>query len=214
MDQHRKQPNTRTWLEVEHLSSYTPDVPAITQIMLAEAAAGDMRSRTAPRTIFDGADCMSFQDLMIRMVKYLHCSVPVFFVAAMHIGCSKLKVRSSNLCRTYITACMVSAKYLEDWHHSTEVYARVAGIPVEDMAMLERHFLDAVDWKLSFSAEEYEMFRETLTKWSEGVSPTRAPSPPTKPMPSARCSARLGTVHTPSPPPHCPSPPPRTPARH
>ena len=61
-------------------------------------------------------------------------------------------VLSSLTCHRFvITSICVSSKCLCDAFHSNSVYAKVGGIPVTELNVLEREFLRMIDWNLTVS---------------------------------------------------------------
>ncbi len=61
-------------------------------------------------------------------------------------------VLSSLTCHRFvITSICVSSKCLCDVFHSNSVYAKVGGIPVTELNVLEREFLRMIDWNLTVS---------------------------------------------------------------
>ncbi len=61
-------------------------------------------------------------------------------------------VLSSLTCHRFVIAAIaVSSKCLCDAFCSNSVYAKVGGIPVAELNVLEREFLRMIDWKLTVS---------------------------------------------------------------
>ena len=57
-------------------------------------------------------------------------------------------VTSLTIHRFLITAATVAAKGLSDSYWNNTMYARVGGIKVTELSLLELEFLDRVDWKV------------------------------------------------------------------
>lgn len=65
-------------------------------------------------------------------------------------------VLSSLTCHRFvISSIAVSSKCLCDAFHSNSVYAKVGGIPLAELNVLEREFLRMIDWKLTVSILSY-----------------------------------------------------------
>ena len=61
-------------------------------------------------------------------------------------------VLSSLTCHRFVIASVaVASKCLCDAFCSNSVYAKVGGIPVAELNVLEREFLRMIDWKLTVS---------------------------------------------------------------
>ena len=61
-------------------------------------------------------------------------------------------VLSSLTCHRFVIASIVvSSKCLCDAFSSNSVYAKVGGIPVAELNVLEREFLRMIDWNLTVS---------------------------------------------------------------
>ena len=61
-------------------------------------------------------------------------------------------VLSSLTCHRFVIASIVvSSKCLCDTFSSNSVYAKVGGIPIAELNMLEREFLRVIEWKLTVS---------------------------------------------------------------
>lgn len=70
-------------------------------------------------------------------------------------------VNSKSWVRLVITAIMLASKYLEDegdLHYNNAAYAKVGGLGVQELDLLETHFLKLLDWKLFVTEAEYMQF--------------------------------------------------------
>lgn len=70
-------------------------------------------------------------------------------------------VHSKSWVRLFITAIMLASKYLEDEpdvHYNNAAYAKVGGLGVQELDLLETHFLELLDWKLFVTEAEYMQF--------------------------------------------------------
>lgn len=60
---------------------------------------------------------------------------------------------SSLTCHRFvITAITLSSKALSDAIRPNTLYAKVGGIPVAELNVLEREFLQMIDWRLTVSS--------------------------------------------------------------
>ena len=114
-------------------------------------------------TIFHGATApeMSIRDYIRRIVKYCELQQPELLAAMLyirrlvrrypHFPCS-----DRSMHRTVLTAVLVATKMHRDNTYSNEFYARVGGIPVRELARLERCILELLEYRLFVSVDEYQ----------------------------------------------------------
>ncbi|PIL34177.1 hypothetical protein GSI_03888 [Ganoderma sinense ZZ0214-1] len=79
-------------------------------------------------------------------------------------------VLSSLTCHRFvITSICVSSKCLCDAFHSNSVYAKVGGIPVTELNVLEREFLRMINWNLTCTRETLQEYYVNLVRtYSKG----------------------------------------------
>ncbi|OIW27548.1 cyclin-related 2, partial [Coniochaeta ligniaria NRRL 30616] len=102
-------------------------------------------SRTAPG--------ISVLDYLHRLAKHATLSPPlllsmVYYIDRLCVSYPDFTINTLTVHRFLITAATVAAKGLSDsfWNNST--YARVGGVRVAELKLLELEFLYRVDWKI------------------------------------------------------------------
>lgn len=103
-----------------------------------------------------------------RLVRYAFCSRSVFIAAFYYlekIACipgADLSVTSLSVHRLVLTAVLVATKVFDDILYDNAHFAKVGGLDVKELNMLELDFLKLLDFKLCISAEEFELFENVL----------------------------------------------------
>lgn len=94
-----------------------------------------------------------------RIRKYFECSDHVIVLALIYIDryieYNKLLIQDQNIHRLIITACIISAKFLEDEHHTNKFYSHVGGFSLTEINLLEREMLQGLDYNLYVNKIEY-----------------------------------------------------------
>ncbi|KAM7200514.1 cyclin-dependent protein kinase [Naviculisporaceae sp. PSN 640] len=122
-------------------------------------------SRTAPG--------ISVLDYLHRLAKHATLTPPLLLSMVYYIDrlCSaypEFTINTLTVHRFLITAATVAAKGLSDvfWNNST--YARVGGVRVAELKLLELEFLDRVDWKIVPNPEVLEAYYRGLVERCPG----------------------------------------------
>ena len=91
---------------------------------------------------------ISVQDYLQRINRYSSCSQEVFILALIYIDKlikeSSICLNNLNVHRILITAVMLAAKFFDDQYYNNAYYAKVGGVPREEMNALEIEFLFAI----------------------------------------------------------------------
>jgi hypothetical protein len=102
-------------------------------------------ARTAPG--------ISVQDYLKRLADHAHLTPPillsmVYYIDRLCAMYSDFTINTLTVHRFLITAATVAAKGLSDafWNNST--YAKVGGVRVAELKLLELEFLSKVDWRI------------------------------------------------------------------
>lgn len=72
---------------------------------------------------------------------------------------------SYNIHRLIIAGITVSSKFFSDVFYKNSRYAKVGGLPVEELNHLELQFLLLTDFKLMISLEELQRYADLLLKF-------------------------------------------------
>jgi hypothetical protein len=75
---------------------------------------------------------------------------------------------------------MVAAKFFDDVYYSNGYYARVGGVRLKEMNLLEVRLLDLLQWRLFVSPMEYQQYMNNVllaVYGHEGAMDEDAPEP-------------------------------------
>jgi hypothetical protein len=96
---------------------------------------------------------ISIHDYLNRLIVHATLSPPillslVYYIDKLSALYPVFNVSSLTVHRYLITAATVAAKGLSDSFWTNNTYARVGGISVRELALLELDFLERMDWKI------------------------------------------------------------------
>jgi hypothetical protein len=104
-----------------------------------------VRCRTAPG--------ISVRDYLHRLARHATLTPPlllamVYYIDRLCLLYQEFTINTLTVHRFLITAATVAAKGLSDSFWNNTTYARVGGVRVAELKMLELEFLYRVDWKI------------------------------------------------------------------
>mmetsp|Transcript_57659 Transcript_57659/g.151738 ORF Transcript_57659/g.151738 Transcript_57659/m.151738 type:complete len:131 (+) Transcript_57659:740-1132(+) len=76
-------------------------------------------------------------------------------------------MNSLNVHRLMLSSIMVAAKFLDDFYYSNEFWAKIGGVPNNELNTLELEFLFLTNFDLHVRREVYDMYRERLLEWHQ-----------------------------------------------
>eukprot|EP00929_Paragymnodinium_shiwhaense_P112575 TRINITY_DN80821_c0_g1_i1.p1 TRINITY_DN80821_c0_g1~~TRINITY_DN80821_c0_g1_i1.p1 ORF type:complete len:328 (+),score=57.01 TRINITY_DN80821_c0_g1_i1:235-1218(+) len=85
-------------------------------------------------------------------------------------GASRLVLTLYNVHRLVMTCLLASVKYTEDYVYSNAFYAKAGGLQLKEVNRLERYLLQALDFDLRVTPEEYKQYAAT----ARALSPNAA----------------------------------------
>eukprot|EP00182_Erythrolobus_australicus_P004573 CAMPEP_0185831792 /NCGR_PEP_ID=MMETSP1353-20130828/1709_1 /TAXON_ID=1077150 /ORGANISM="Erythrolobus australicus, Strain CCMP3124" /LENGTH=255 /DNA_ID=CAMNT_0028529901 /DNA_START=667 /DNA_END=1434 /DNA_ORIENTATION=- len=141
-------------------------ISGVIQIRLSQALASPGDDKVSQQlTCFDASalPAISVKDYFNRIAKYAFCSPTCLLLALIYLERGfayqrALQLRPSNVHRLLITAVMLAAKFFDDEYYNNSYYARVGGIPLDEINLLETEFLMAISFELFVSEEEFRRF--------------------------------------------------------
>ncbi|KAH7888623.1 cyclin-domain-containing protein [Phlebopus sp. FC_14] len=118
-------------------------------------------SRTAPG--------ISVLDYLRRIIKFTKVEKSCLLLTLHYVDqiCARMPLftLSSLTCHRFIIASItVCSKGLCDTFCTNSLYARVGGIPVSELNVLEREFLRAIDWRLTCTREVLQEYYINLVR--------------------------------------------------
>lgn len=135
---------------------------------------------------------ISIKDYLARIGKYAACSGECFVLALVYIdriiqSNPTFVVNSLNIHRLLITSVMLAAKFFDDQYFNNAYYAKVGGVPCNEMNILEVEFLFMTNFSLFVTTDTYKQYYTELCNHARntacGCSTTRVPGlyiPPEK----------------------------------
>ncbi|KAJ1305835.1 hypothetical protein OPQ81_010560 [Rhizoctonia solani] len=135
------------------------------QIPLRPEALTRFHSRTPPG--------ISIQDYLKRIVKYTNVERSCLLITLHYIDqiCTLLPhftISSLTVHRFVISSITVSSKALCDAFCTNSHYARVGGIKLIELNVLEREFLAKIDWRLTCTREMLQEYYTNLVRTHSG----------------------------------------------
>lgn len=114
---------------------------------------------------------ISFKDYLLRINEYLKPEKSTILLALMYIddlysnSNAKLTISWNNVYKTFLTAIVIAIKFNEDEYDSNTIFAKVGGIPLEELNKLEIEFCKLMKFGFSVnlkSFNEYKLFLENF----------------------------------------------------
>ncbi|CDS04069.1 hypothetical protein LRAMOSA07024 [Lichtheimia ramosa] len=144
-------------------------------------------SHASPYTCFHARSIpsISIHAYLSRILKYCPCAnecflaILVYFDRLSKASRQPLRIDSYNIHRLVISAIMVSSKLLSDVFFTNTRYAKVGGLPVSELNVLEVQFIVLNDYALFVSVDELQNYGDQLLlhwmKEQEGYPEGRVP---------------------------------------
>jgi hypothetical protein len=122
---------------------------------------------------------LHIRDYLQRIHRYFFCSDECYVMALVYIDrVGKVDpsavVSELNVHRLLVTAVMLAAKFLDDVYYSNAYYAKVGGLRVKEINVLESKLLQLLKWSVNVQPEEYQLY---FTAVSQAARPPTPASP-------------------------------------
>ncbi|KNE71847.1 hypothetical protein AMAG_16276 [Allomyces macrogynus ATCC 38327] len=130
---------------------------------------------------------ITIHSYLARILKYAPAPNAVFVAVLVYLdrmARARLPfiVCSANVHRLLITAVMVATKFFSDVFYTNPHYAKVGGLPTNELNQLELEFLFMNEFNLAISPDEFQHYADRLLAHSLGALP-----PPALPAASVLC---------------------------
>lgn len=127
---------------------------------------------------------ISIQAYLDRIYKYIDLNEPCVLSALIYldryITQSGIPITLFEIHRILAVSCMISAKFLKDNYLDNELYAKVAGVSLKEINILEAEFLKVLDFKVFITVAQYE---NCLNAFNEFCSSPEFTKPETQETP-------------------------------
>jgi len=112
-------------------------------------------------------------DYLHRISRYALCSGECFVLALVYVDRiiqqnPQFVVNSLNIHRLLITSVMLAAKFFDDQYFNNAYYAKVGGVPPNEMNSLEVEFLFMTNFSLFVTTDTYRQYYQEL--WNHAQS--------------------------------------------
>jgi len=134
------------------------------KLVVANDTRAQQTGEAPPITKFHAlrAPSISIYDYVERIFKYAACSSECFVLALIYIDRiiqrQGFVINSLNVHRVVITSIMLAAKFFDDHYFKNGFYAKVGGVPCNEMNSLEVEFLFLLNFSLHVPPETYRKY--------------------------------------------------------
>ncbi|KAI8047051.1 cyclin PHO80-like protein, partial [Gilbertella persicaria] len=109
---------------------------------------------------------ISIYAYLTRILKYCPCANECFLAVLVYFDRISLRIDSYNIHRLLISGVMVASKLYSDVFFTNTRYAKVGGLPVVELNMLELEFIAMNQFSLFVSVEELQHYGDQLlSQW-------------------------------------------------
>lgn len=118
---------------------------------------------------------ITIKDYLNRIAKYASCSGECFVLALVYIdriiqSNPSFVVNSLNIHRLLITSVMLAAKFFDDQYFNNAYYAKVGGVPCNEINSLEVEFLFMTNFSLFVGTDTYRQYYTELCNHAQNGS--------------------------------------------
>jgi hypothetical protein len=142
---------------------------------------------------------ININDYLERIFRYASCSGECFVLALVYIDRlierRQFILTGLNIHRIIITSVMLAAKFFDDQYFNNAYYAKVGGVPCNEMNSLELEFLFLVNFSLHVTPEVFRRYSQELQAQGQlGAAAGGAAGPPIAIGTSVRVGGAEGAV--------------------
>ena len=131
------------------------------------------KNSNIPKTIFfmKNLPNIKFIDYLNRINKYLKPELSSFIIALIFVDriCSdktnKILLIDNNVFKLFLTAIILAIKYNEDFYDDNQYFAKVGGVTLAEINVLEKVFLDLLDFRLFVPIEVFSKYNNYLINY-------------------------------------------------
>eukprot|EP00830_Metopus_es_P001266 TRINITY_DN110_c0_g2_i1.p1 TRINITY_DN110_c0_g2~~TRINITY_DN110_c0_g2_i1.p1 ORF type:complete len:212 (+),score=22.03 TRINITY_DN110_c0_g2_i1:2-637(+) len=112
---------------------------------------------------------ISLRDYVQRLATYANLTDEALLSAIMYIdrgfNSKGAAITEFELHRLLFTSCVVSMKFLFDDFFDNEYYAEIGGITLTEMNLLEKDFLNRLDFRLMVTKKDFRRYRKGILNY-------------------------------------------------
>ncbi|CAD8141004.1 unnamed protein product [Paramecium pentaurelia] len=118
------------------------------------------------------APSITIYNYLQRIAKYTHCSEQCFVIALIYLDRLQEKhtylILNSHCIHRFLLMSIVTAiKFQDDDYYKNEFYAKVGGINIKEINVLEQEFLEYMDYQLFIDDQQYAIYEKRLLEFGE-----------------------------------------------
>jgi len=110
---------------------------------------------------------ISIYDYLERIHKYACCSNECFILSLIYVDrliqMNNFALTALNVHRVIITSVMLAAKFFDDQYFNNAYYAKVGGVPVNEMNSLEVELLFRLNFSLHVTSDAFKKYKMELS---------------------------------------------------
>ena len=93
---------------------------------------------------------MNIEDYWRRIVDHFYCEPNTYRIALIYIQRlnAYIPIKFENVHRVLLVACVLARKYHEDFGYNNEQYAKIGGIDMKELFLLELDFCKRIEYNL------------------------------------------------------------------
>ena len=109
---------------------------------------------------------LSIKDYLLRIQNYTEAEDNTIIIALMYIDrlsdISSILLTPYNVHRIVFVSILLAIKYNEDICFAFDFYAKIAGIPMNDLKKMERDFVYLIQFKFYIDKDEFEKYKSYI----------------------------------------------------
>ena len=114
---------------------------------------------------------ISIKNYLMRITKFTKMEESTMILILIYIdricNYNNIQLTYKNIFELILASTIVAIKFNEDVHYSLEVYAKIGGVPPNELEYLEFHFLILIKFALNVDKTLYDKYSETLLSFQD-----------------------------------------------
>lgn len=111
---------------------------------------------------------LSFKNFSKRITKYLNPEYSTLIICLIYIdrllnkNKENIFLTENNVYKLFFTSMVIATKYNEDYFNDNSFYAKVGGVSLSEMNLLEREFLILLEYECYINKDLYKNYEENF----------------------------------------------------
>ena len=114
---------------------------------------------------------ISLRDYLIRLVQFskIEESTLIFILIYLDRFCkfTNIQLTYNNIHKLILTSMFIAIKFNEDRHYSLDIYAKIGGVPPQELECMEFYFLIFIQFNLNVNKDLYDKYYNNLKSFEE-----------------------------------------------